>query len=176
MICGKYRGGVHWEIINLTKDHHWIGPTPNPHDYFGFIYEITDETSGKKYIGKKQYWMAKRVSGCRAKVSDRQSKKWKPNCWRESDWRTYEGSSKTLKGWMKDHPDHKYSYRIIRQCRSRGTLHYAEVEALVKSGAIWRLQESTGDHLYFNRQIPATRFRPVAEYAEEYWEDGIEWI
>lgn len=154
------------EANNTT--HHWTGLKPNPADNFGFIYVIIDHTAGRMYIGRKQYWMSKRIKGCKSKITDKQSPKWKGSCWRESDWRVYKGSSPSFKEWQKKHPDHQYEYKIIRHCRSKGTLHYAEVEALVTSGSLW-VRGSDGSHTFFNRQIPATRFRPPDFYDTERW-------
>ncbi len=154
---------------STPKDHHWSGLSPRPDQYFGFVYVITDHTTGRLYIGKKQYWMSKRIKGCKTKISDRQSPKWKHCCWRVSDWKLYKGSSKSLAQWMEEHPDNHYEYSIIRQCRSKGTLHFAEVEALVRSGSLW-IREEDGEHVFFNRQIPATRFRPPSFYGSEPWD------
>jgi len=150
-------------------EHHWIGCTPNPHDYFGFIYLITDLTSGRMYLGKRQYWSSRqRIKGCKSKVTDRQSPKWKPCCWSESDWRFYKGSSKSFAKWQEEHPNHEYEYRIIRECRCRGTLHYAEVEAQVKCGAL-TARDSDGEKIFFNRQIAACKFVPPIIYKDEWW-------
>lgn len=151
------------------QGHHWIGCTPDPARYFGFIYVITDLTTGKRYVGKKQYWMSRRAKGCKSKVTDKQSPRWKPTCWLPSDWQYYKGSSKNLHAYMEEHPKHKYEYRIVRQCRARGTLHYAEIEAIIRTGALW-VRDVSGEPVFFNRQVPACRFRPQAFYGtEEKW-------
>jgi len=153
---------------SIEPHHHWIGCNPNPHDFFGFIYLITDMTSGKKYIGKRQYWASRpRVKGCKSKVTDKQSDKWKSCCWKEADWRLYSGSSKSLTKWMEEHPTHEYEFRILRQCRSRGSLHYAEIEAQVASGSLWKRDRD--GKIFFNRQISACKFVPPAHYEEEEW-------
>lgn len=77
---------------------------------------------------------------------------------------------------MDENPEHEYEFRIIKQCRSRGTLHYSEIEAMVRSGCIWRRRLDTAEPLFFNRQIPACKFRPPAFYGEEEWLTTIEEI
>ena len=145
---------------------HWVGLKANPHDYLGFIYMIVDENTCRKYIGRKNYWLKKQgVKGCKSAVADKSSPKWKAKCWKESPWREYKGSSPSFKKWQKQYPEHTYTYHIIRQCRNRSELHYAEVEELVSRGALWKMisDPSEGDYdshfEYFNRQIPATKFR-----------------
>lgn len=159
---------------------HWLGQKANPHDYLGFIYLIVDETTCRKYIGRKNYWLKKSgAKGCKSAVSDKSSPKWKSSCWKQSDWMTYSGSSPSFKKWVKKHPDHTYTHYIIRQCRNRSELHYGEVEELVARGALWKMlvepisQEDDNGYdsnfEYFNRQIPATKFRVKT------WEDLLEY-
>jgi len=38
------------------KASHWTGKKPDPENYFGFVYEITNNLTGRKYIGRKFYW------------------------------------------------------------------------------------------------------------------------
>ena len=52
---------------------------PQPDEYFGFVYVITNKLTTKQYIGCKQYWQM------------RKRKKHKP-----SNWRVYTSSSKDL--------------------------------------------------------------------------------
>ena len=134
------------------------------HNYLGFIYRITHKETGRFYVGKKQAFFLKQPKqrGCKSVVTDRASPKFKSACWRESDWRTYTGSSKAFTEYMKDEGKDQFTFEIIRLCRSKSHLHYAEVEAMVELGVLWKL-DSNGDYLAFNRQIPATRFR-IKEY------------
>jgi len=138
---------------------HWVGRIPDPKKYFGFIYIITDKTSGRAYVGRKQYWSAKAgVKGCKSRVVDRASKRWKVSCWKPSDWKTYKGSSRALLDWMRDHPDHEYEYKIIKQCRAKGILTYSEVQEQWKRNVLGA-KLPDGQWAYFNGNIGAIRFR-----------------
>jgi len=144
----------------MSNQGHWIGLKADTKNYFGFIYIIRDITSGRKYIGKKQFFGARRVmKGCKSKITDRQSPKWKTCCWREMAWRVYSGSSKSLDKWMTAHPDHKYVFEIIHLCRSKGVLHYLELKEMWERDVL-RLKLESGEYEYFNRSIGAIRFRP----------------
>ena len=147
---------------------HWVGEDINPYHYFGFIYLITDKTSGRLYVGKKQLWSARRVmKGCKSKVTDRQSPKWKSCCWKEMPgWRKYKGSSKALDKWQKEYINNEYEYRILYQCRSKGTLHYRELKELWNRNVLTEKMDD-GEYLYFNRSIGAIKFRPPAFFSEE---------
>lgn len=102
-----------------------------------------------------------RKYGCKTAVPDRSSPKWKQECWKESNWREYTGSSKDFNKFIKDEGINKFTFEILKQCTKKSHLHYAEVEALVMEGVLWKMQD--GEPKYFNRQIPAVKFR-VKDY------------
>ena len=149
---------------------HWQGK-PDPDNHLGFIYLIKDETAHKYYVGKKQFWLAKRAKGCKGSSTDKRSKDWKQKCWVESDWMNYKGSSPTLFKWMRQYPDNLYTYHILHQCYSKSELHYKEIEELVLRGVMWKRGED-GDYLYFNRSIPAIRFRVTDRPSESIFYQG----
>lgn len=144
-----------------------MGIKAEPEKFFGFLYCITHKKSKKKYIGKKQYYTAKqKVKGCKSKITDRQSPRWKSCCWQESDWRTYSGSSKSLTKFIKDNPDDIFEYKIIHQCRSRGTLHYGELKELWKRDVLGA-EFKDGTPMYWNLAIGGIKFRPPKIIKEE---------
>lgn len=110
--------------------------------------------------------MKKCITGCKSTTTDKQNNKWKSKCWKESDFRTYTGSSKELTGDIKKLGLKNFEFKIIKQCRSRGTLYYAEVAEQVISGCLWRLLKDGTMSLYYNKQIAAVRFIPPI-YDEE---------
>lgn len=144
----------------MSNQGHWTGLEVNPDKHFGFIYRITHNPSGRRYIGRKQIWMAKQgVKGCRSRVMDRQSPKWNDKCWRESNWKVYTGSSKNLLKHISEHDVSEYTFEIIEICTSRGELTYCEARAQWDA----RVLEATlpdGSYEYFNGQIGACKFRP----------------
>ncbi len=144
----------------MNKDHHWVGEEPDPDKFFGFIYMIRDETIGKSYIGKKTYFFSKQgVYGCKSKVFDRSSDKWKDKCWKSSDWKTYKGSCKELTKHLKENPDNNYTYTILRQCCSKGQLTYYECYYLWKYDVLTEVL-ADGVRAFFNSAIGAVRFIP----------------
>ena len=149
-----------------SNNGHWGGLKADPYHYLGFIYLIEDKTTGRSYVGRKQYWVAKQVKGCKSKTTDKRHPKWRGKCWKESNWRDYQGSSPSMKKWREGNPDNEYVHTILCQCYSKSELHYKEVEELVLRGVLWKKLPDGSDHEYFNRSIPATRFR-VADRTEE---------
>jgi hypothetical protein len=150
---------------------HWQGEKPDPLKYFGFIYLITNNINGRQYTGKKQFWVRSSSKKGTKSVSttDRQSPKWKPQCWGESNWREYMGSSKELSKDIDKYGKDNFTFEILKQCRSRGSLVYSEVEHQVKLGCLWKKNDDT--YQFYNRQIAAIRFRPPSDFQTAFEED-----
>ena len=145
---------------------HWIGRETDIEKYFGFIYLIQCKVDGIKYIGKKQYWISKAgVVGCKSKVYDRQSPKWKCKCWKESNWKKYLGSSKHLSEHIKLHGKENFVCTILSQHRSRASLYYEEVRQQVIRDVL-RSRTANNEYEYFNRQIAAVKFRPPIGHSD----------
>ena len=93
-----------------------------PEDYQGFVYIITELDSGKKYLGKKNFW--------RPKVLPKNSKRSRRMRTRvESDWKGYYGSSKELQVLVEQRGGDNYKREIIRLCRTKGEMSYYEAKA-----------------------------------------------
>lgn len=104
--------GLSWQYngIDFTED--LIG------DNYGFVYQITNLTNGRKYIGKKFFYSSK------TKQVKGKKKKYKAS----SDWQTYYGSSDTLKQDVLSLGQENFSREIIHLCRSKGECGYLEAK------------------------------------------------
>lgn len=98
---------------------------------FGFIYEITNTVSGKKYIGKKQ---------CKRKLKRRplKGKKNKRIEETESDWREYTSSSVELNEDLKKLGKDKFIFKIIDTCGSKWELAYKEIKEQLQREVLLR--------------------------------------
>lgn len=134
-------------------DNHWTGKKPNPDKYFGFIYEITNTLTGKKYIGKKQYKMLSRK-----KVKGHKNRK---RVYTEN-WMWYTGSSDYVNADIKEFGKENFTFKILWNCTTKGMLSYKEVELIVKKGALIK-KDSNGERLYYNNQFQGIRFIPIGE-------------
>ncbi len=143
----------------MTDEHHWVGVKPDPGKYFGFVYIIRNLRNGREYIGKKQYWAVKPRSP-KSRVTDRSSLKWKPQHWKESNWKTYTSSSKELNEDIKKIGKRFFEFEIVGQYSSKGSLHYGEVEWQVKFDTLTELLDGTDKRRYYNKQIAAVKFIP----------------
>lgn len=98
---------------------------------FGFIYEITNTVTNKKYIGKKQC-----IS--RFKRKPLKGKKNKRIEYKESDWKTYTSSSNELNADIKKYGKDKFNFRIIRVCNSKWENAYYEIKEQIECNALLR--------------------------------------
>jgi hypothetical protein len=90
-------------------------------EYVGFVYLITNLTNGKKYIGKKLAKFKVTKKPLKGKKNKRRSTK-------ESDWRTYWGSSDHLNADVEQLGPENFTREILYYCTSRGELSYLEAK------------------------------------------------
>ena len=87
----------------------------------GFVYMITERSSNKKYIGKKFFWSRRRLPPLKGKNRKRIVIK-------ESDWKTYYGSSEDLKTLVEERGVDNYYREILRLCKTKGECSYYEAK------------------------------------------------
>lgn len=87
-------------------------------NYIGFVYNITNLTNNKKYIGKKLL----------KKSKTRQVKGKKKKSLVESDWKEYYGSNKELVDDVTNLGAHNFKREIIEFCKTKGQCNYLEAK------------------------------------------------
>ena len=90
-------------------------------DSYGFVYEITDTTNGKKYIGKKFFWNKRRLPP----LKGRKNKRIKMV---ESDWLDYFGSSEEVKSLVEESGRERFKREILVLCKTKGECSYMEAK------------------------------------------------
>ena len=92
-----------------------------PADCEGFVYIITNLINNKKYIGKKLARFKVTKPPLKGKKNKRRSTK-------ESDWRTYWGSSEHLLSDVQELGEENFTREILHYCQSKGMLSYLEAK------------------------------------------------
>jgi hypothetical protein len=90
-----------------------------PDEYEGFVYLITNKKTGQKYIGKK-------LAKFKTTKPPLKGKKNKRRGYKESDWRTYWGSSDRLNADVASLGEDKFTREILYLCKGRGEMSYIE--------------------------------------------------
>lgn len=85
-------------------------------EYIGFVYNITNLTNGRKYIGKKllKFKRTRQVKGKKKRTLV------------ESDWKAYYGSNKELQADVETLGSYNFKREILRLCKTKGECNYHE--------------------------------------------------
>ena len=92
-----------------------------PKDCEAFVYLITNLLNHKKYVGKKLAKFKTTKKPLKGKKNKRRGTK-------ESDWKTYWGSSAQLIDDVEKLGEHRFTREILYYCSSRGTASYLEAQ------------------------------------------------
>lgn len=92
-----------------------------PEGIEGFVYLITNFDNNRKYVGKK-------LARFKTTKPPLKGKKNKRRGYKESDWRTYWGSSEHLIADVERLGEHMFKREILHYCPSRGALSYMEAK------------------------------------------------
>lgn len=87
-----------------------------PDKTMGFVYLLTQKSTGKQYIGKKLFWFSstKQVKGKKKKIKV------------ESDWRRYHSSCLEIVEAVKEKGPSDWTREILHYAKTKGTLNYLE--------------------------------------------------
>ena len=88
-------------------------------EHYGFVYKLTNITTGKAYIGKKLFWFKK------TKVLKGKKKRYLA----PSDWKKYYGSSKAVQADVDQFGVDIFKREIIVLCKNKGECSYYEAKA-----------------------------------------------
>ena len=108
-------------------------------DLFGFVYRITNISTGKQYIGRKYFWQKRKPKGGKRRVTS------------ESDWKRYFGSSEELKRDIKDLGRENFRREIISVHSTLGQTNYEETRQLFLNNVL--TEHVDGLPKYYNSNI-----------------------
>ena len=92
-----------------------------PDEYQGFVYIITEISTDKKYIGKKNFWKPKTLP-----INKKRKRRVRTRT--ESDWREYYSSSHEMVALVEQNGVGNYRRDILKLCKTKGEMSYYEAK------------------------------------------------
>ena len=123
----------------MTDTGHWIleESVTIDENTFGFIYEITNTVTNKKYIAKKQCQSRIKRKPLKGKTRNRID-------YKESDWKSYTSSSNDLNEELKKYGKDKFIFKILRICDSKWALAYFEIKEQIDRDVLFKEEYHNG--------------------------------
>jgi hypothetical protein len=115
-------------------------------DNYGFVYNITNLTNQRQYIGRKYFWQHRTPKGKKRKVKS------------ESDWRKYYGSCPELKADIDKLGRQNFSRTILSLHKTGGKTNFEETRQLFIHGVLTESLD-TGGPAYYNSNILSRYFK-----------------
>ena len=103
-------------------------------DYQGFVYEIENLKTGKKYIGKKFFWSSKILPKTKTRKRRTRTKV-------ESDWKKYFGSSDQVREDVNHLGAGKFRRTILHLCKTKGECSYLEMKEQIERDVLLKPDE-----------------------------------
>ena len=105
-----------------------------PDEYIGFVYKIIDTETKMSYIGKKKFWSKVTRPPLKGRKNKRRSLK-------ESDWKSYYGSSEVVKQLVENTGEWRFERYILRLCKTAGEMSYYEMKEQIENDVLLKPNE-----------------------------------
>ena len=115
-------------------------------DNYGFVYNITNLTNGRQYIGRKYFWSHRKPPGKKRRVK------------KESDWKKYYGSCPELKEDIIKLGKQNFSRSIISLHKTKGKTNFEETRQLFGNNVLTEALDD-GTPLFYNSNILSRYYR-----------------
>jgi hypothetical protein len=106
-----------------------------PKEAIGFIYKVTNIKTGKFYIGRKVVSNTRKTRISKREKAQTGTRKTFKYVTKESDWKTYTGSSKELSADIKKAKGN-FKKEILEYCCNKKYLAYAELSHQIKNDVL----------------------------------------
>ena len=102
-----------------------------PEEYQGFVYQITELHTNKKYIGKKNFWKPKILP-----INKTRKRRVRTRV--ESDWKAYFSSSSQIQKLVEESGEEKFKREILKLCKTKGEMSYYEAKLQFENNVLFR--------------------------------------
>ena len=102
-----------------------------PEEFQGFVYQITELHTNKKYIGKKNFWKPKILP-----INKTRKRRVRTRV--ESDWKTYFSSSSQIQKLVEETGEEKFKREILKLCKTKGEMSYYEAKLQFEKNVLFR--------------------------------------
>ena len=113
----------YYDDFPFAPSEEWLEP------YQGFVYQITEVDTGKKYIGKKFFWKSKILPVTKTRKRRKRTRV-------QSDWQDYYGSSEQVKLLVEEGKEFRRD--ILRLCKTKGECSYYEAKLQFENDVLLR--------------------------------------
>ncbi len=113
----------YYDDFPFAPNEEWLEP------YQGFVYQITEVDTGKKYIGKKFFWKSKILPVTKTRKRRKRTRV-------QSDWQDYYGSSEQVKLLVEEGKEFRRD--ILRLCKTKGECSYYEAKLQFENDVLLR--------------------------------------
>ena len=137
--------------MNIDYENPWIYrdrpfSSDDIDDFYGFVYNITNLTNQRQYIGRKYFWSHRKPPGKKRRVK------------KESDWKKYYGSCPELKEEIERLGRQNFSRTILSLHKTGGKTNYEETRQLFTNNVLTESLDN-GIPKYYNSNILSRYFR-----------------
>ena len=115
-------------------------------DNYGFVYNITNLSNKRQYIGRKYFWQKRKPRGGKRRVTS------------ESDWRAYYGSCPELKEDIKLYGRDNFSREILSLHKTPGKVNYEETRQMFLHGVLTE-SLTDGTPAFYNSNVLGRYYR-----------------
>ena len=120
----KLKKQMTWTYNNVTFE-------DTPEEYQGFVYQLTEVHSNKKYIGKKNFWKPKTLP-----ITKTRKRRVRTRV--ESDWKEYYGSSNEVRNLVETNGQDQFKREILKLCKTKGEMSYYEAKLQFDNNVLFR--------------------------------------
>ena len=102
-----------------------------PEEYQGFVYQLTEINTNKKYIGKKNFWKPK-------VLPINKTRKRRVRTRIESNWKEYYSSSNEVCQLVEQYGKERFKREILKLCKTKGEMSYYEAKLQFDHNVLFR--------------------------------------